>query len=147
VRLATAESCTGGYLAKLLTDIPGSSRWFEGGWVCYSNAAKLRDLGVRAATLAAHGAVSEQVVRELARGALTVGGVDRAIAISGVAGPDGGTVRHPVGEVWFGQAARGGGGGGGGGVRVEAVRRHWPGDRDAVRRESVQFALKWLLEF
>jgi nicotinamide-nucleotide amidase len=142
LKLVTAESCTGGYLAKLLTDIPGSSGWFECGWVCYSNRAKQRDLGVSADTLAAHGAVSEPVVLELALGAMNAGGAHRAMAISGVAGPDGGTPRHPVGEVWFGQAARAEGE-----PRTAAVRRQWQGDRDAVRRQSVGFALEWLLAF
>lgn len=142
LKLVTAESCTGGYLAKLLTDIPGSSGWFECGWVCYSNRAKQRDLGVSADTLAAHGAVSEPVVLELALGAMNAGGVHRAISISGVAGPDGGMPRHPVGEVWFGQVARAEGE-----PRTAAVRRQWQGDRDAVRRQSVGFALEWLLAF
>jgi nicotinamide-nucleotide amidase len=142
LRLVTAESCTGGYLAKVLTDIPGSSSWFERGWVCYSNRAKQHDLGVSTESLATHGAVSEAVVLELALGALDAGGADRAIAISGVAGPDGGTLRHPVGEVWFGQAARAEGK-----PRTAAQRRQWQGDRDAVRRQSVGFALEWLLAF
>jgi nicotinamide-nucleotide amidase len=142
LRLVTAESCTGGFLAKLLTDIPGSSQWFECGWVCYSNRAKRRDLGVSLESLDTHGAVSEAVVLELALGALDAGGADRAIAISGVAGPDGGTLRHPVGEVWFGQAARTEDR-----PRTGAQRRQWQGDRDAVRRQSVGFALEWLLAF
>jgi nicotinamide-nucleotide amidase len=142
LKLVTAESCTGGFLAKLLTDIPGSSGWFECGWVCYSNRAKQRDLGVSAETLATHGAVSEAVVIELARGALISGGADRAIAISGIAGPDGGTLRHPVGDVWFGQAARAAGN-----PRTGAQRRQLQGDRDAIRRQSVRFALECLLAF
>jgi nicotinamide-nucleotide amidase len=142
LRLATAESCTGGYLAKLVTDIPKSSCWFECGWVCYSNAAKQRDLGVSAATLVAHGAVSEAVVRELVLGALAASDAGRAIAISGVAGPSGGTARNPVGTVWFAQAERVGAA-----VRADAQVRRWEGDRDAVRRQSVAFALQWLLVF
>lgn len=142
LRLVTAESCTGGYLSKVLTDIPGSSDWFECGWVCYSNRAKQRDLGVSAGTLATHGAVSEAVVLELALGALHAGGADRAISISGVAGPAGGTLRHPVGAVWFGQAARDEGR-----PRAAAQLRQWQGDRETVRRQSVGFALEWLLAF
>lgn len=142
LRLATVESCTGGYLAKLITDIPESSGWFESGWICYSNRAKQRDLGVSAVTLAAYGAVSEAVVRELALGGLAASGADRTISISGVAGPSGGTARHPVGEVWFGQAARTEAL-----PRVEGRRQQWSGDRDAVRRQSVRFALEWLLSF
>lgn len=142
LRLVTAESCTGGYLAKVITDVPDTSAWFECGWVCYSNQAKQRDLGVSASTLAAHGAVSEAVVRELALGALITSGVGRALSISGVAGPNGGTPRHPVGEVWFGQAGLLEGG-----HRVEARRQQWTGDRDAIRRQSVRFALEWLLAF
>ena len=140
LKLVTAESCTGGYLAKLLTVSPGSSAWFECGWVCYSNAAKQRDLGVRGDTLAEHGAVSEDTVIEMARGALERGDADVAISISGVAGPDGGTERHPVGEVWFGLALREGAFG------VQARRERFGGDRDTVRRQSAALALGWLLE-
>lgn len=142
IRIAVAESCTGGYVAKLLTDVPGSSRWFEAGFVTYSNEAKQRQLGVRAATLAQHGAVSEQTVLEMAVGALVAGGVQLAVAISGVAGPDGGTPQHPVGDVWFGRTGR---------LPDEslgavAVHRRFAGDRDAVRRHSAAFALEMLLE-
>jgi nicotinamide-nucleotide amidase len=142
VRIATAESCTGGYVAKLLTDVPGSSRWFECGFVTYSNEAKHRQLGVSLATLAQHGAVSEQTVLEMAVGALAASSARRAIAISGVAGPDGGTAAHPVGDVWFGKATHlpdmt---------VSVVAVQRRFPGDRDSVRRHSAAFALELLLE-
>ena len=104
LKVATAESCTGGYLAKLLTDVPGSSRWFESGYVSYSNMAKQRSLGVAADTLAQHGAVSEQAVLEMAVGALAATGAHVAVSISGVAGPDGGTAVHPVGEVWLAKA-------------------------------------------
>src|SRR5215469_3217637 len=105
-RLATAESCTGGWVAKACTDVAGSSQWFECGFVTYSNAAKVRDLGVSEATLASHGAVSEPTVREMAAGALRVSGADIAVAISGIAGPEGGTPTKPVGTVWFGLAWR-----------------------------------------
>jgi nicotinamide-nucleotide amidase len=142
LRVATAESCTGGYVAKLLTDVPGSSRWFECGFVTYSNEAKHRQLGVSLASLAQHGAVSEQTVLEMAVGALAASSARRAIAISGVAGPDGGTAAHPVGDVWFGKATHlpdmt---------VSVVAVQRRFPGDRDSVRRHSAAFALELLLE-
>jgi nicotinamide-nucleotide amidase len=145
LHLVTVESCTGGYVAKLLTDIPGSSGWYDGGWVTYSNAAKLRDVGVRAETLQAHGAVSEAVVREMAEGALARSGADRAIAISGVAGPDGGTARNPVGSVWFARARREAGAAPRDArVRVDARHAQLPGDRDAVRRAAAALALEWL---
>lgn len=142
VKVAVAESCTGGYVAKLLTDVPGSSRWFECGFVTYSNESKQRQLGVSAATLAQHGAVSEQVVLEMAVGALVASNVGLAVAISGVAGPDGGTDRHPVGDVWFGRTARMPDDS----VGAIAVHRRFPGDRDAVRRHSAAYALELLLE-
>lgn len=100
-RIVTAESCTGGWIAKAFTDAAGSSRWFECGYVTYSNAAKARDLGVSERTLAEHGAVSEPTVREMAAGALRATGADVSIAVSGIAGPDGGSVEKPVGTVWF----------------------------------------------
>jgi nicotinamide-nucleotide amidase len=141
-RAATAESCTGGYVAKLLTDVPGSSRWFECGFVTYSNESKRRELGVAAETLTVHGAVSEQTVIEMAVGALAASGVHVAVAISGVAGPDGGTVAHPVGDVWFSKAV----------LRPDltvgavSVHRRFPGDRDAIRRHATAFALELLQE-
>jgi nicotinamide-nucleotide amidase len=142
IKLATAESCTGGYVAKLLTDIPGSSRWFECGFVTYSNHSKQRQLGVGAATLAEHGAVSEATVLEMAVGALVASGARRAVAISGVAGPDGGTPAHPVGDVWFARASRLFDGS----VGAAAVHRRFAGERDAVRRLSAAFAMDLLLE-
>src|SRR5215472_14903378 len=96
-RVVTAESCTGGWVAKALTDVPGSSHWFECGYVTYSNAAKVRDLGVDPATLARHGAVSEPTVREMAANALRISGAEVAVAVSGIAGPDGGTLEKPAG--------------------------------------------------
>ena len=140
--VGTAESCTGGYVAKLLTDIPGSSRWFESGFITYSNDSKRRELGVSAKTLAEHGAVSEQTVLEMAIGALAVCGVDRGLAISGVAGPDGGTEASPVGTVWFGRAVRMPDGT----VAAGAVQRRFEGGRDVVRRHSAAYALILLLE-
>jgi nicotinamide-nucleotide amidase len=139
-RLAAAESCTGGWVAKALTDIPGSSQWFECGFVTYSNAAKMRDVGVLARTLADHGAVSEATVREMAAGALRVSGADIAVAISGIAGPDGGTAAKPVGTVWFGVASRQGDA-----VSVACEMQLFAGDRELVRRRSVERALQLVL--
>jgi nicotinamide-nucleotide amidase len=140
LRLATAESCTAGWIAKVLTDISGSSDWFECGYVVYSNAAKVRDLGVREATLAAQGAVSEPTVSEMAAGALERSGVDLAIAVSGIAGPTGAVPGKPVGTVWFAIAQRRG-------QAVESIARvkFFKGDRDAIRRKAVQFALQLVL--
>jgi nicotinamide-nucleotide amidase len=140
-RIVTAESCTAGWIAKALTDVPGSSRWVDSGYVTYSNTAKVRDVGVSPATLAEGGAVSEATVREMANGALRATGVEMAIAVSGIAGPDGGTPEKPVGTVWFGiatMAARG----------PEAVCecRRFAGNRDQVRRQSVEHALRLALQ-
>jgi nicotinamide-nucleotide amidase len=141
-RLATAESCTGGWIAKACTDLPGSSRWFLGGAVAYADAAKGVLLGVPASVLAGHGAVSEPVVRAMAQGALERFGADYSIAVSGVAGPDGGTPDKPVGTVWFAWGCRGPGGESHVATRCE----HLPGDRESVRRWTVQRALSGLLE-
>jgi nicotinamide-nucleotide amidase len=139
-RLATAESCTGGWVAKACTDIAGSSRWFECGFVTYSNAAKVRDIGVSQPTLDEHGAVSEATVREMAAGALRVSGAEVAVAISGIAGPDGGTPAKPVGTVWFGLASRRGAD-----VVVTSEMQLFGGDRELVRRRSVERALQMVL--
>jgi nicotinamide-nucleotide amidase len=139
-RLVTAESCTAGWVAKALTDVPGSSHWFECGYVTYSDAAKMRDLGVAAHTLRSFGAVSEQTVREMAEGALRATGVNVALAVSGIAGPDGGTADKPVGTVWFCAAARQ--------TRatdIIAELQHFDGDRALVRGHSVQHALRLVL--
>jgi nicotinamide-nucleotide amidase len=140
-RFATAESCTGGWVAKVCTDVAGSSQWFECGFVTYSNAAKIRDIGVSERTLANHGAVSEATVREMAAGALRVSGADIVVAISGIAGPDGGTPLKPVGTVWFGVAAvhRGGD------IVIASQTRLFSGDRELVRRGSVERALQLVL--
>ena len=140
-RMVTAESCTGGWIAKVMTDIAGSSQWFECGYVTYSNAAKVRDLGVSKQTLDTHGAVSEQTVREMARGALRVSGADIGVAVSGIAGPDGGVPGKPVGTVWFAIACRRGDE-----VVVDARRQLFERDREAVRRRSVAFALDLVLQ-
>jgi nicotinamide-nucleotide amidase len=134
--MATAESCTGGWVAKACTDIAGSSQWFECGFVTYSNDAKMRDIGVSSRTLKEHGAVSEAAVREMASGAVRVSGADVAVAISGIAGPDGGTPTKPVGTVWFAVAF---------GADVLAEVQLFAGDRDAVRRASVKRALELVL--
>jgi nicotinamide-nucleotide amidase len=139
-RVATAESCTAGWLAKVLTDVPGSSRWVEGGYVVYSNAAKIRDLGVSIATLRRHGAVSEATALAMSRGAVRATGAEIAVAITGIAGPDGGTADKPVGTVWFAIAERRGR------VRANATLRAFRGDREAVRRQSVAFALRLILQ-
>jgi len=139
-RLVTAESCTAGWVAKALTDVPGSSRWFECGYVTYSDAAKVRDLGVAARTLASFGAVSEQSVREMAAGALRVSGASVALAVSGIAGPDGGTPSKPVGTVWFCAAARQARS-----IDIIAEQKLFGGDRASVRRHSVQHALRLIL--
>jgi nicotinamide-nucleotide amidase len=137
-----AESCTGGYVAKLLTDVPGSSKWFDFGLVTYSNESKQRCLGVSAETLLQHGAVSEPTVLGMVAGALALSQAHRAVAISGVAGPDGGTERHPVGDVWFALARRRAGGA----VEALAVHRHFSGQRDEIRRQAAAVALMLLLE-
>ncbi|HEY5101428.1 MAG TPA: nicotinamide-nucleotide amidohydrolase family protein, partial [Steroidobacteraceae bacterium] len=116
------------------------SQWFECGYVTYSNGAKVRDLGVEAATLARHGAVSEATAREMATGALRVADVNVAVAITGIAGPDGGLPGKPVGTVWFSTALRLDNH-----VQVASSLAHFSGDRDAVRRLSVHYALKLIL--
>ena len=132
-RIATAESCTAGWIAKALTDVAGSSQWFECGYVTYSNAAKIRDLSVSESTLEQHGAVSEAAVREMAAGAWRISCAEVAVAVSGVAGPDGGTPEKPVGMVWFALATPPG--------EVICEVRRFEGDREQVRRQSVAHAL------
>jgi len=134
--VTTAESCTGGWIAKVLTDIAGSSAWFERGFVTYSNEAKQQMVGVSESTLAQFGAVSEQVVREMALGALSEAGAQYALSVSGIAGPDGGSEGKPVGTVWFGFAAATG--------EVLALVERFHGDREAVRRQATAWALQTL---
>jgi nicotinamide-nucleotide amidase len=136
--LATAESCTGGLIAGACTDLAGSSAWFDRGYVSYSNEAKVDLLGVDAALIATHGAVSEPVARAMAEGAVarTNGRARVAVAVTGVAGPTGGSADKPVGTVWFGWAVDGD-------IRTE--RRRFEGDRAAVRAATVQHALQTLL--
>jgi nicotinamide-nucleotide amidase len=140
-QLVTAESCTGGWIAKVCTDLPGSSRWFRGGVVVYSNELKASLLGVRPETLESEGAVSEAVVRDMAIGALERLGGDLAVAVSGIAGPDGGTPDKPVGTVWVAWAVRDRTG-----TRVRADQSRFGGDRDRIRRLAVHRALSGLLE-
>jgi nicotinamide-nucleotide amidase len=140
--VVTAESCTGGWIGKVCTDLPGSSRWYLGGVVSYANEAKAGLLGVESALLQAHGAVSESVARAMAQGALEQLGGDLSVAVSGIAGPDGGTPDKPVGTVWFAWARRLPGGD----QDVSAACERFPGDRDEIRRWSVQRALAGLLE-
>jgi len=136
-QLVTAESCTGGWIAKACTDRPGSSQWFRGGAVVYTNELKTALLGVQPRTLAEDGAVSEAAVREMAIGALDHLGGDVAVAVSGIAGPDGGTPDKPVGTVWFAWATS---------QKVRTERHRFDGDREAVRRQAVAAALNGVLE-
>ena len=135
--LALAESCTGGWIAKVNTDVAGSSLWFDRGFVANSNEAKQGKLGVAAATLSRFGAVSEEVVRAMAEGALVHSRADLSIAVSGVAGPTGGSAEKPLGSVCFAWARRDGG--------VVTEQRRFLGDREAVRRQAVVHALRGLL--
>jgi len=138
-RLVTAESCTGGWIAKLCTDIAGSSDWFECGFVCYSNAAKTRDLGVPEKLIESEGAVSDAVVRAMAEGALERTSSNVAIAVSGIAGPSGAVPGKPVGTVWFALAHKTA-------ERLECQGHliQFDGSRDAVRRQAVEYALNLL---
>jgi len=135
--LVTAESCTGGWVSEAVTMVPGSSQWFERGFVTYTNLAKQEMLGVQSATLELHGAVSEPTVREMVAGALMRSRGDVALAVSGVAGPSGGTAAKPVGMVCLAWGLRD--------REATAVTRHFPGDREAVRRFSVIAALDGLI--
>ena len=136
-QVTLAESCTGGWMAKLLTDVAGSSAWFDRGFVTYSNAAKQELLGVRADVLAAHGAVSGQVVEQMALGALARSQAQFSIAVSGIAGPGGGSEAKPVGTVWLAWGVAG--------QSVATRCLHLAGDRDRVRRQAVACALDGLL--
>jgi nicotinamide-nucleotide amidase len=137
--VATAESCTGGWIAKAFTDVAGSSQWFIEGFVTYSNASKMRRLGVPRGLLEKRGSVSEAVARAMAKGALKRAQAQVAVAVTGIAGPDGAVPGKPVGTVWLAWAMR----------RSDAVRiatqlRHFRGNREVVRRKTVQAALKGL---
>jgi len=144
-RLATAESCTGGLIAAACTAVAGSSDWFERGFVSYSNAAKTALLGVDAVAIAEHGAVSEPVVRAMALGALERSQVEIAVAVTGVAGPGGGTPAKPVGTVWLAVARKPGAAGTLAAPQVLAEHLQLGGDRTAVRQQTVARALSALL--
>ena len=138
--VATAESCTGGWIAKALTDVAGSSQWFAQGVVTYSNESKRRLLGVPSSVLATNGAVSERVVRAMARGVLQLSGAQMAVTVSGIAGPGGAVPGKPVGTVWICWSVRRGRG-----VRTRTAIHHFRGDRESVRRKAVGAALRGLL--
>jgi nicotinamide-nucleotide amidase len=138
-RLVTAESCTGGWIGKVLTDIPGSSNWYLGGVVAYSNTLKQALLGVRASTLTSHGAVSEATAKEMAVGALEILGGDVAVAVTGIAGPDGGLPGKPVGTVWFGWAWHDADK-----IETRVACEEFKGDREEVRRQTIMRSLSEL---
>jgi nicotinamide-nucleotide amidase len=137
LRLATAESCTGGLIAAACTAVAGSSDWFERGFVTYSNAAKTEAIGVDAALITAHGAVSEEVALAMAQGALARSQADLAVAVTGIAGPGGATPGKPVGTVWVALARRG--------APTQAELLQLQGDRAAIRAQTVEYALQRLL--
>jgi nicotinamide-nucleotide amidase len=139
--VATAESCTGGWIAKSLTDIAGSSQWFVEGFVTYSNESKVLRLGVPRSVLRGEGAVSAAAVRAMAIGALKRTGAQLAVAVTGIAGPGGAVPGKPVGTVWLGWAERHGRA-----IRVAVQLKHFRGGRDAVRRKTVRAALEGLLD-
>lgn len=138
VMLATAESCTGGWVGRVLTSVSGSSKWYERGFITYSEDAKQELLGVPTQTLRQHGAVSEPTVRAMAEGALAHSRAQVALAITGIAGPTGGTEQKPVGTVWFAWAAKD--------RATRALHRQLSGDREAIRRQSVAIALSEMLQ-
>ena len=137
-KLVSAESCTGGGLAYYLTQIPGSSTWFDRGFITYSNAAKEDMLGVKSHTLQTEGAVSEKTAKEMAEGALERSQAQISVAITGIAGPTGGSTDKPVGTVWFGFASIE--------TPPHAYQQILTGDRQAIREQAIEWALKKLLE-
>jgi nicotinamide-nucleotide amidase len=137
-RVTVAESCTGGWLAKYLTDVPGSSAWFEYGFISYGDNAKADLLNVAPELLEQHGAVSQEVAEAKVSGALDRSGADIAVAITGIAGPAGGSPDKPVGTVWFGGLV--------GGAAPTSECHYFEGDRDTVRRQAVSTALRLLLD-
>ena len=141
-QLSVAESCTGGWVAKELTDLSGSSAWFERGFVTYSNQAKHEMLGVLESTLETHGAVSEETVTEMAIGALKNSHADFSLSISGIAGPNGGSAEKPVGLVWFSWAATENDQQ----KTLATAKQVFEGDRDSVRQQAVEYALKEIIK-
>jgi nicotinamide-nucleotide amidase len=139
--VSTAESCTGGWIAKAITDVPGSSASFGYGIVCYSNGAKESMLGVQNQTLEENGSVSEPVVTEMVEGVINLSGADIAVAVSGIAGPEGGTEDKPVGTVWFAWAIRDGAK-----VKVETSSQNFDGDRELIRELTVVHALQGVMD-
>ena len=137
LKIAIAESCTGGWIGKEFTGIPGSSNWYGFGFITYSNKAKTKTLGVTKDALKEEGAVSERVVKEMAEGAIKNSGSDFSISISGIAGPTGGTHDKPVGTVCFGIGTK---------TEITCYTKLFEGNRDEVRKQSVAFALKELLK-
>ena len=138
ITVAVAESCTGGALCQALTDIPGSSAWFDRGFITYSNQAKVEMLGVSSTLLEQYGAVSFEAARAMVEGVHDQSNAELAIAITGIAGPDGGTAEKPVGTVFFGIGQKG--------QAVKIGKRRFKGERDEVRARSVEFVLKALLK-
>ncbi len=137
-KICVAESCTGGGLAFRITDIAGSSEWFERGFVTYSNLAKQELLGVKSSTLQSFGAVSEETAREMAEGALQRSPAQISLAITGIAGPDGGSSEKPVGTVWFGWTSIE--------MKTKTELKIFSGDRKKIREQSIRFALEKLIE-
>lgn len=138
IKVCTAESCTGGYLAQMLTALPGSSDWFDCGFVTYSNFAKQKILNVPEHLISKYGAVSQQVATRMAQGALDLSNADLAIAITGIAGPDGGSTEKPVGTVWLAWQLR----------ERDTITRceHFLGDREGIRKQAVTKALEMILQ-
>ena len=138
MKMATAESCTGGGIAQAITEIPGSSAWFDRGFVTYSNEAKVQMLQVKQLTLDQCGAVSKKVAMEMVEGALSNSNADLAVSVTGIAGPDGGSEKKPVGTVYIAWKIKG--------ENAECIMQSFSGDRSQIREQTVKFALKSCLE-
>jgi len=138
MKMVTAESCTGGGIAQIITEIPGSSAWFDSGFVTYSNKAKIRTLQVKQFTLDKYGAISEEVAVEMVKGALNITDGDLAIAVTGVAGPDGGTVQKPVGTVYIAWKRRN--------AVAYCCKQFFSGNRHQIRKQTIEYAIKYCLE-